>query len=223
MNIIIKLLSNIVHYCHYRGFDHLLSFLNNRWYKNHLGYCGKNVYLGRPLHCFCPQKIFLYDNANINPFASFIINPKGSKGNFIMKKNSGAANGLTVITGNHQRDLGTFFKDNSSRHDLDIDKDIVVEEDVWIGANVTILSGVNVGRGSTIGAGSVCLKNVPPYAIVMGNPAKVVGFNYTPEEIVKHEKELYPKDEQLSIDLLQKNYEKYFINRITDIKQFNKL
>ncbi len=222
MSFIIKVLSNIVHYCYYSGLDHVLSSLNNKWYKERLGFCGNNVYFGKPSRCFCPHKIFLYDNTNINPFASFIINPLGSKGNFIMKKNSGAADGLTVITGNHQRDVGIFFKEKSSKHEIDVDKDIIVEEDVWIGANVTILSGVNVGRGATIGAGSVCIKNVPPYAIVIGNPAKVVGFNYNPEEVIEHEKNLYPENERLSLDLLEKNYNKYYISRILEIKSFLK-
>lgn len=53
-------------------------------------------------------------------------------------------------------------------------KPVVINDDVWIGARVTILPGVNVGKGAIIGAGSVVTKNVPEYAIVGGNPAKVI-------------------------------------------------
>jgi maltose O-acetyltransferase len=53
---------------------------------------------------------------------------------------------------------------------------IVIEDDVWIGARVTILGGVNIGTGAVIGAGSVVTKNVPPYAIVAGNPAKLIRY-----------------------------------------------
>ena len=51
---------------------------------------------------------------------------------------------------------------------------IVIADDVWIGASVTILPGVSVGECSVIGAGSVVTKNVEPYTIVAGNPAKVI-------------------------------------------------
>lgn len=56
---------------------------------------------------------------------------------------------------------------------------IVVEDDVWIGNNCTILSGVRVGRGAVIGTGSVIAKDVPPYAIVVGNPASVIKYRFS--------------------------------------------
>lgn len=51
---------------------------------------------------------------------------------------------------------------------------IVIEDDVWIGARVIILPGVRVGTGSVIGAGSVVTRDVEPYSIVGGNPAKLI-------------------------------------------------
>ena len=62
-------------------------------------------------------------------------------------------------------------------------KPIVIEDDVWIGMNCMILKGVTIGRGSVIGAGSVVRKTVPPFCVVCGNPAKVVRFIYSPDEI----------------------------------------
>ena len=52
--------------------------------------------------------------------------------------------------------------------------DIIVEDDVWIGLGATILSGVRIGQGAVIAAGAVVSKNVPPYAIVAGTPAKTL-------------------------------------------------
>ena len=63
--------------------------------------------------------------------------------------------------------------------------DIIVENDVWIGATSTIMSGVRISNGSVVAGGSVVTKDVPPYAIVAGNPAKVVKYRFTEEQIYK--------------------------------------
>ena len=94
----------------------------------------------------------------------------------------------------NQRIIGIPLKMITSDHKYDIDKDIVVEDDVWIGANVTLLPGTIIGRGATVGAGSVVRTKIPPYAIVAGNPAKVVGFAFSHEQVVEHEKKIYPEE-----------------------------
>lgn len=59
----------------------------------------------------------------------------------------------------------------------------VIGNDVWIGYNATILNGVTIGDGAIIGAGSVVTEDVPPYAIVGGNPAKLIRFRFNQEII----------------------------------------
>lgn len=89
-----------------------------------------------------------------------------------------------------------------------------IGHDVWIGQNALILSGVSIGTGAVIGAGSIVTKNVPPYAIAVGNPAKVVRYRFPPEIIVKllsSEWWLLPDDEL-------KKLEKYFYSK--DIEAF---
>ena len=64
---------------------------------------------------------------------------------------------------------------------------IVIENDVWIGYGSIIVSGVHIGRGAIVAAGSVVLKDVEPYTIVAGNPAKVVSKRFDIEQIREHE------------------------------------
>lgn len=56
--------------------------------------------------------------------------------------------------------------------------DIIVDDDVWIGYGATIMSGVHIGQGAVIAAGAVVTKDVPPYAIVGGVPAKVIKYRF---------------------------------------------
>ena len=173
-----------------------------------------------------PQYLYMEDNTNIDAGAVIM---NGANGKFIMKKNSGAAIGLTAVCGNHMSIVGLSFKqvNDDVKRALDINKeysgDIIVNEDVWIGANVTLLQGSCLGRGSEIGAGSVVRGKVPPYSVVIGNPCKIVGFRFTPEEIIEHEKQQYEEFERLSLGLVEKNYEKYYLNRINDIKHYLKI
>jgi maltose O-acetyltransferase len=53
---------------------------------------------------------------------------------------------------------------------------VVVEDDIWIGARVIILPGIRIGKGAILGAGAIVTRDVPPYAICVGNPARVVRF-----------------------------------------------
>jgi len=73
--------------------------------------------------------------------------------------------------------------------------------DCWIGNNATVLSGVNVGAGAIIGAGSVVTKDIEPYAICIGNPARVINFRFS-EPIIESLLEL--KWWELEIDQIAK-------------------
>lgn len=54
--------------------------------------------------------------------------------------------------------------------------DVNIEDDVWIGVSAIILPGVTIGQGAVVGAGSVVVKDVPPYAVVSGIPAKIIRY-----------------------------------------------
>ena len=196
-----------------------------KYFRSKLGHCDKTAVISSPFSCPCPSKVFIYENTNLLGNSKFIISPVGEGGRFIMKRNSGAAQGLTVITHNHGRSVGINFKDENGMIQPSLNKnaDVVIEEDVWIGTDVTLCAGVTIGRCSNVGAGSVIRHDVPPYSIVIGNPAKVVGFCFTPDEIIEHEKEVFPEGMRLPIGMLEKNYNKYFLKRINEIKQFSRL
>lgn len=84
----------------------------------------------------------------------------------------------TVIWGrDHGMELGRPMK-----HQPHTKAPIRIGDDVWIGANATILKGVTIGSGTVVGAGAVVTRDVPDYAIVAGNPAKVVKYRTTDEK-----------------------------------------
>lgn len=100
---------------------------------------------------------------------------------------------------------------------------ITLEENSWIGAECYVACGATIGRGCMVGARTVVRNNLPPYSIVNGNPCKVVGFRFTPKEIVAKEINEFSEEERIPFDTLHRNYEKYFLKRIKDIKEFTRL
>lgn len=172
-----------------------------------LGYFGKNASLGIPADLKKPENIYLYDHARIGR-RSTIMTMGNSR--FIMKRESGAAEGLTVITSNHKQQIGQF---RTGGNDDNSYRDIIVEEDVWIGINVTLLSGAHIGRGAIIGAGTVVRKNVPPYAVVVGNPGRIIKFKWSIDDIIEHEKKLYSKEERYTREELEQYIKSFEANK----------
>lgn len=172
-----------------------------------LGYFGKNASLGIPADLKKPENIYLYDHARIGR-RSTIMTMGNSR--FIMKRESGAAEGLTVITSNHKQRIGQF---RTGGNDDNSYRDIIVEEDVWIGINVTLLSGAHIGRGAIIGAGAVVRKNVPPYAVVVGNPGRIIKFKWSIDDIIEHEKKLYSKEERYTREELEQYIKSFEANK----------
>ena len=166
--------------------------------RNKFGYIADNVIITPPLSGNL-ENIFIYDKVGIGHHA--VLSTPGAK--IIIKSNCAIAEHLAIHTGNHARLVGKFVTDITKvNKPKGYDNDVIIERDVWIGAYVTILQGVHVGRGATIAAGAVVNKDVPPYSIVGGVPAKVIKFYWTIEEIIEHEKALYPEEERYSLEEL---------------------
>jgi acetyltransferase-like isoleucine patch superfamily enzyme len=96
-------------------------------------------------------------------------------------------------------------------------------EHVSIGTNSIVTESCHIiGRHAKIGAGSVVRRNIPPYAIVVGNPAKIIGFIFTPEEMEEFEKKTYAEKDRTSVEKFTTTYNKYYKSRVKEIKEFLK-
>ena len=134
-------------------------------------------------------------------------------GEVIIQDNVALSAGICIESHRHEFIPGIL-------HPKAIPVKIVIEEGVWIGQKAIICEDAKrIGRYAQIGAGAVVRNPIPPYAIVVGNPAKIVGFLYTPEEVLEFEKDKYPEAERTDIEKYKKLYEKYFISRMPEIKK----
>lgn len=99
---------------------------------------------------------------------------------------------VTIVTGDHRTDMvGKYMSQITVSEKLpENDKAVNITGDNWIAANAIILKGVNVGRGAIVASGAVVTKDVPPYSIVGGVPAKVIGMRFDESQIEEHEKML---------------------------------
>ena len=174
--------------------------------KKKYGYISDTVVLTPPYTIFRVENVHLYENTNIA--ANSYISAYNAK--FVVKRNCAIAEGLTVHTGNHARVLGKFITQITEENKPQgYDKDVVVNEDCWIGCNVTLLCGVTIGRGCTVAAGAVVNKDIPPYCVAGGVPAKVIKRIWSIDEILQHEAVLYPVEERYTRQQLEDIYSKY--------------
>lgn len=99
---------------------------------------------------------------------------------------------VTVITGDHRIDIvGRYMTTICNEEKLpENDQPVVFDGDNWIGANVTILKGVKIGEGAVVASGSLVIKEVPPYTIVGGVPAKEIKRRFNEEQIAVHKTSL---------------------------------
>jgi len=105
---------------------------------------------------------------------------------------------VTIIGGGHN--ISAIGMPMSSVHWKIGNEDlgVTIEDDVWVGASAIILRGVTVGRGAVIAAGSVVTKSPPPYSVVGGNPARLIRARWSAEQILEHERLVYPPCRRLT-------------------------
>lgn len=141
---------------------------------------------------FCKMRVNYYRKKGAKTGLNSSISPNVRiQGKFVIGENSSIAQNCTISGGNE----GVFIGDNvmiapncvivAFNHSYDgvnvpmlkqgvVEKTIIIENDVWIAANCTVTAGVKIGKGSIVAANSCVSKNVPPYSIVGGVPAKII-------------------------------------------------
>ena len=109
------------------------------------------------------------------------------KGNVEIGNYCAIGNDVKIISGNHNYGLPALqtqvYKEKLHVKYPSTPLKCVIGNDVWIGDGAIILPGVEIGNGAVIGAGSVVTKNIPPFGIAVGNPAKVFKYRFS-EEII---------------------------------------
>ncbi|HSM98261.1 MAG TPA: acyltransferase [Gallionella sp.] len=123
-------------------------------------------------------RLVIGDNSAVNGGTMFVVSDEVTVGNnvwisfdcLIMDHD-----GHSVAPDVRRRDLPDFLNGRPKNWAAVRRAAVMIEDDAWIGARAIILKGVTIGRASIVGAGAVVTKDVPPYSIVGGNPAVVIG------------------------------------------------
>lgn len=146
---------------------------------------GKDLHIGRGSRLWAPERIVIGNSVYIGK--EVLIECNAEIGDYTLIANR------VAFVGRHDHDFRAvgipvrFSPWIGSKKNIspNLGSKVVVEPDVWIGYGATVLSGVSLGRGTIVAAGAVVTKSTPAYAIVAGNPAKVVGLRFANKETIK--------------------------------------
>lgn len=119
------------------------------------------------------------------------------------------SNGTIIESHSHK-----IYSDVNSCREIAQKEPINIHKGVIIGSRAIICESCGeIGRYAIIGAGAVVRSKVPPYAVVIGNPAKIIGYRNTVDEIIKFENEQFTTDDRIPVRIIEKNFNRYFNNR----------
>lgn len=145
---------------------------------------GKNFYIGKQIY-IRPNTVSVGNNVFIGSFSHLSVK------DLFIDDYTMIASSVSIVGGDHNFEIigiPTIFNGRGK------EKEVIIEKDVWIGYGAIIMHGVKLGEGSIIGAGSVVTKDVEPYTIVAGNPAKFVRYRFHSQEgCLKHSRKINRK------------------------------
>lgn len=148
---------------------------------------GRNLHASRLVVLWAKHNIVIGDNFYIGRYSQIECDAK--IGNNVIFANCVA---LVGRYDHNYMQIGTPIRLSSQIRDDNynwkgINSNVTIEDDVWVGYGAIVLSGIRIGKGSIIAAGSVVTKDVEPYSIVGGNPAKLIKHRFTDKEQMLHE------------------------------------
>lgn len=154
------------------------------------------VFPGRQIRALCGKIILTHCGKQVNIHSSAHFSSALSLGDRSGLGDHNMVYGTVTIGDNVMIGADVkFFSRNHRTTDVDTPmifqgfaeiRPICIEDDVWIGDNVIILPGVHVGQGAILGAGSVIREDVPPYAVMVGNPAFVMRYRgYGSQDVIE--------------------------------------
>ncbi|HAQ20958.1 MAG TPA: hypothetical protein DCR40_17250 [Prolixibacteraceae bacterium] len=168
-----------------------LYLVNYKWNHYHIG---RNFHSGRCVFLWAKHNIEIGSNFYIGKYS--IIECDVAIGNNVI-----FANHVSLIGryDHHFQQIGTPIRLAKQIRDKDynwkgLNQKIVIEDDVWIGLGSIVLSGVTIKTGSIIAAGSVVTKDVEPYSIYGGNPARKIRYRFDSDDQLKEHIRLYQLD-----------------------------
>jgi acetyltransferase-like isoleucine patch superfamily enzyme len=138
-----------------------------------LGGMGENNYIQDSLFVSDPKKFFIGNNCHIARRVTITAGGGVRLGDWV-----GIGPDAKIWSVNHR------YSDPDTPYILQgwDYAEVVIGDDVWIGANAFIMPGVRIGKGAIISAGTVLVRSVPDYAVVAGNPGRIMGWRKKPEQ-----------------------------------------
>lgn len=153
-----------IYQCLYTQIHKTLRYRRTRRIKRSVEACGENLRVNGP--CIFQGHIKLGNNCNFNGMKIL------GDGSVTIGDNFHSGVECMIITQNHNYDKGDAIPYDSTY----VKKNIVIGDNVWLSNRVSIVGNVTIGEGAIIALGAVVSKDVPPLAIVGGNPAKIIKF-----------------------------------------------
>jgi acetyltransferase-like isoleucine patch superfamily enzyme len=198
MKMIFNLISKIIDLC-LNIFDRILMYL----YRHRFAKIGNNV------RFYPTNSYFIYENIEVGNNVTFghrayicssIAKVKFGN-NILLGPN------VTIRGGIHPYYVPDKLIYNNTVKNKEDDQDVSIADDVWIGTNVTILKGVNIGRGAIVAAGAVVTKDVLPYTIVGGVPAKKIQNRFKSiEDVWMHERLFWSSQDRIETHIIEQYY-----------------